>query len=65
MQNRLESLSDWEIINKEADVAQLLKEIRNISNHLQVRLNIYDTLKKSKRKFFAYYQGYDESNIKH
>jgi len=65
MQNRLESLSSWEDINKEANVARLLKEVRNINNELQVSVNIYDALDDPKRKYFAYYQSYEESNIKH
>ena len=59
------SLSSWEDINKEANVARLLKEERNINNELQVSVNIYDALDESKRKYFAYYQSYEESNIKH
>ena len=65
MQNRLESVSDYESIVADANVASLLKEIRNISNELQVSANIYDALDETKTKYFKYYQDYDESNIKH
>ena len=56
MHNRLESLSDYERIRIEADLAQLLKEIRKVSNELEVSANVYDALDKANRKYFAYYQ---------
>lgn len=65
MQNRLESLLDYKIINKYADVATLLKEIRNISNELQVSANVYNALDEAKGKYYRYYQDHAESNIKH
>ena len=52
-------------MNTEADISTLLREIRSISNELQVSADIYDALDESKRKYFSYYQDYSESNIKH
>lgn len=65
MQNRLESLSDYERIRIQADLAQLLKEIRKVSNKLEVSANVYDALDEAKRKYFAYYQQNEESNMRH
>ena len=48
----------------DTDVASLLREIRNISNKLQVSANVYDALNKTKTKYFKYYQDLGESNIK-
>ena len=49
----------------DTDVASLLREIRNISNKLQVSANVYDALNKTKTKYFKYYQDIEESNIKY
>ena len=65
IQNRLESGMNYEIINAHADIAELLKEIRNISNELKVSDNVYDVLYEVKRKYFPYSQQYDKPNIKH
>jgi len=65
MQNRLESVTKYERINADADIAELSKEIRNISNEFQVSANIYDALDEVQRNYFSYFQQYNESNIKH
>ena len=61
MQNRLESLPDYNRVKKEADLAQLLKEVRKVSNELEVSTNVYDALDEAKRKYLAYYQQNEES----
>ena len=48
MQHRLESMTDYESINVNVDVATLMREIRNISNELQVSANVYDGLDEVK-----------------
>ena len=50
IQNRLESLSNYEEVKREAYIAQILKEIRKISNELEVSANVYDALDEAKRK---------------
>lgn len=40
IKNILKSLSEYSEMNINADVAKLLKEIRNISNELQVSVNM-------------------------
>ena len=54
MQNRLESLDDYDDMRKDHDIATLLKSIRMISNELQVSANVYDALDEAKRRFFTY-----------
>ena len=53
MQNRLESVNEYESIVADADVASLLKEIRNVSNDLQVSANIYMHSTKQKQSILS------------
>ena len=54
MQNRLESLAGYAIIKKESKIAELLVEIRGVSNELEVSSNVYDALDEAKRKYYIY-----------
>ena len=54
MQNRLELIPGYESINMDTNVATLLREIRSISNELQVSVNVYDALDEAKEKYFRY-----------
>ena len=54
MQNRLELIPRYESMNTDADVATLPREIRSISNELQVSVNVYDALDEAKEKYFRY-----------
>ena len=51
MQNRLESLEDYNDMKRAHDVTKLLKEIRKISNKLQVSANVYNAPDEVKRFF--------------
>lgn len=64
MQNRLEAIEDFEAIKQDADVTNLLRHIRSLSNELEVSTNLYDALDEAKKRYYTYYQGEEESNQK-
>ena len=55
MQNLLESLPGYAIIKKESKLAELLEEIKGVSNELEVSSNVYDVLHEAKRKYYTYF----------
>ena len=62
--DRLESLLDYDTIRKDSNVASLLKEIKGVSNKLEVSSNVYDTLDEAKRKYYSYSQQFEDTNTK-
>ena len=65
MKNRLEAGQGFKIINDDGDIAKLLTEIRGVSNEVEVSSNVYDALDEIKRRYYNYYQGDNDSNMKH
>ena len=62
IQNRLELLIEYHKIRKDSNIADLLKEIRGVSNELEISVNAYDALDEEKRKYYTYSQQTDDSN---
>ena len=65
MKNRLEAGQRFKIIKDNGVIAKLLTEIRGVSNEGEVSSNVYDALDKIKRRYYNYYQGDNDSNMKH
>ena len=65
MKNRLEAGQGFKMIKENGNIAELLSEIHGVGNEVQVSSNVYDALNEIKRRHYNYYQGDDDSNIKH
>ena len=52
VKNRLEAIQGFKIIKENGNIANLLTEIRGVSNEVEVSSNIYDTLDEIKRKYY-------------
>ena len=65
MKKRLEAAKGFKIIKESENIANLLTEIRGVSNEVEVSSNVYDALDEMKRRYYNYYQGDDDSNMKH
>ena len=65
MKHRLEAAQGFKIIKDSGNIANLLAEIRGVSNEVEVSSNIYDALDEIKRRYYNYYQGNYDRNMKH
>ena len=65
MKNRLEAAQGLKIIKESGNKANLLTEIRRVSNEVEVSSNVYDALDEIKRRYCNCYQGDDDSNMNH
>ena len=65
MKNRLEVGQGFNIIKYNGGIAKLLTGIRGVSNEAEVGSNVYDALDEIKRRYYNYYQGDNDSNMKH
>lgn len=65
MQQQIEQIGNYQVMRDEADVTELLKEIRVISRELEVHLSVYNALHKAWSNYFRYYQHVDDDNSKH
>lgn len=63
-QNCLESLPYYDAIRKESNAASSFKEIRAVSNKLEVSSNVYDDLDEANRKYYTHFQHFDDMNKK-
>lgn len=65
MQDRLKAVEDWDVIQEDGDATRLLKEIRTISQQLEVNVSISDALGSAKAKYYSYFQFDHDTNSKH
>ena len=65
MKNILEASQGFKIIKENGNIANILTEIRGVSNEIEVSSNVYDALYEIKFRYYNYYQGDDDSNMKH
>ena len=65
MKNILEASQGFKIIKENGNITNILTEIRGVSNEIEVSSNVYDALYEIKFRYYNYYQGDDDSNMKH
>ena len=65
MHQRVEQTKDYDVMMREANVTNLLKEIRAISHELEVHVSVYDALHEAWGNYFRYFQQMDDDNSKH
>ena len=65
MQSRCMSRDEYEEIEKNSNVVELLKMIKVCSHEMESRSYTWDALSQAKRSFYAYHQGENESNSTH
>jgi len=63
LRNQLQELTTFDTIEDEADVIELLKEIKK--NCHEIENKVYDSIDEVQRQFFAYRQAPEETNAAH
>ena len=65
MTNKLKDVKGYETMELTADVAGLLRSIRDLSNKVEENVSVYETLDDLKRQFYLYHQQPFEDNATH
>ena len=65
LRNQLQKLTKFEIIEDDADVTSLLKEIKKACHKIENKINLYDSIDEVQRQFFTYRQQPEENNAAH
>ena len=62
MRNRLRSQKDFEKVEDDTDVTELLKLIKIVSHEFEAHISPYDAISEAKRKMYTFKQAEGESN---
>ena len=65
LQNKLKAKKDFNTVDDNGDVVNLLKEIRKISHQAEDSVCVYDALDEVLRRFYTYTQLPEEDNATH
>ena len=65
MKTKLQGHSNYKRVEKDGDVAELLKMIRAISREMNANESIYDALDEAKRKYYLYRQAPEDDSEQH
>ena len=65
MRNKLKGTKNYDSMERQGDIAGLLKAIRDLTNQIEENVSQYETLDELHRQFFLYHQNYGEDNSTH
>ena len=65
MRNKLKGIKNYDSMERQGDIAGLLKAIRDLTNQIEENVSQYETMDELHRQFFLYHQNYGEDNSTH
>lgn len=65
MRNKLKGTKNYDSMERQGDIAGLLKAIRDLTNQIEENVSQYETMDELHRQFFLYHQNYGEDNSTH